>query len=147
MTVKQWNWWQKYHEVPNFSWFHKSCQFELQVCILLSLCAGTLLGAGNMEDHWVTGRMIECGEPIAVLPSVSLPLYSIIGSFTLKGVSRESRYWPCAPVLPWCWWVGVGVFFFGRGGSHPRAGFEVILLLFICTQTMIYSLDKMVFKS
>lgn len=54
--------------------------------------AGTLLGAGDMELYCGTGRMIECRGPIAVVPSVLLPLYSIIDTFTLKGVSRENGH-------------------------------------------------------
>lgn len=36
--------------------------------------------------------MIECRRPTAVVPSVLLPLYSIIGTFTLKGVSGEKKH-------------------------------------------------------
>ena len=42
--------------------------------------------------------MIECRGLTAVVPSVLLPLYSIIGTFALKGVSRENGCWPRAPV-------------------------------------------------
>lgn len=52
--------------------------------------ARSLLGARDMELYCWTGRMIECRGPTAVVLSVLLPLYSIIGTFGLKGVSREN---------------------------------------------------------
>lgn len=59
----------------------------------------SLLRAGDMERYCETGRMIECRGTTTVIPSVLLPLYSIIGTFTLKGLSGEKGCWPCAPVL------------------------------------------------
>lgn len=73
-----------------------------------------------MELYCGTGRMIECRGPTAVVPSVLLPLYSIIGTFALKGVSRENGCWPCAPVLP----LDAG------GGSQTRECAVPVLDLF-----------------